>query len=480
MSEQLSPLDATFLELEESDESAHMHIGAILIFEPVPDRGVPSVAELCEQLEVRLPSLPRYRERLSEIRTGGLHWPAWELDPAFDIGAHVRHAALPAPGGDEELLEWAGDYWSHRLDRGRPLWEVVLLEGLSEGRWALCTKTHHCMVDGVGSVDASHLLLDTSPEGSAAPPAPPAPPEASHERGGRAFWPLELVRDTVRAGTGVASAGIGAVLHPSRLGEALERSTALAQLIVRDELVAAPQTSLNQPIGTRRRFEAVEVPLDTLKEIKNALGGTVNDVVLAVTSGGLRQLLLSRGEDPPGRGLRAMVPVNVRSAGDDLAVGNRITSLFAHLPVAEPEPLARYKLAAGEAESLKSGSQGLGGATLIDLAGHAPPVLHAFVARSLFATRLFNVTVTNVPGPQVPLYAFGARLVRIAPLVPLAADHALGVAVLSYDGGVTFGLNADFDAVPDLDVFRDGIASSLAELQELAAEQPVSAGPDAG
>lgn len=477
MSEQLSPLDATFLELEESDETAHMHMGGLLVFEPAADRGAPSLAELREQLEERLPALPRYRERLSDTHTGGLHWPAWEADPGFDIEVHVRHAALPAPGGDEELLEWVSDYWSHRLDRGRPLWEVVLLEGLADGRWALCTKTHHCMIDGVGSVDASHLLLDTAPEGARSA-APSPPPEAEpHEHGGPGFWPLELVRGGVRAGTGVAKAGIGVALHPRRLVEALERSAALAELIVRDELVAAPESSLNRPIGTRRRFDSVDVSLDTLKEVKNALGGTVNDVVLAVTSGALRRLLISRGEEPPSQGLRAMVPVNLRSAGNDLAQGNRITSLFTRLPVAQPDPLTRYQMATGEAESLKAGSQALGGETLIDLAGHAPPVLHAFVARSLFATRLFNVTVTNVPGPQIPLYAFGARLVRIAPLVPLAADHALGVAVLSYDGRVSFGINADFDAVPDLDVFREGIESELTELCELAARASAPPAP---
>ena len=290
--------------------------------------------------------------------------------------------------------------------------------------------------------------------------------------------PWALVRGGVRAGSGAARAGIGAALHPRRLVEALERSAALAELVVRDELVAAPASSLNRPIGVRRRFDCVEVSLDTLKHVKNSLGGTVNDAVLAVTTGALRRLLIARAEEPPSQGLRAMVPVNLRSAGDDLALGNRITSLFARLPVAEPDPLVRYRLAAGEAEALKSGSQALGGETLVDLAGHAPPVLHAFVARSLFATRLFNVTVTNVPGPQVPLYAFGAQLVHIAPLVPLAADHSLGIAVLSYNGRVAFGLNADFDTVPDLDVFRDGIERELAELCALAADPATSPASD--
>ena len=281
MSEQLSPLDATFLELEESDETAHMHIGALLVFEPAADRDAPSLTELREQLEQRLGTLPRYAERLSATRTGGLHWPAWEPDAGFDIATHVRHAALPAPGGDEELLEWVADYWSHRLDRGRPLWEVVLLEGLPDGRWALCTKTHHCMVDGVGSVDASHLLLDTEPGGYLAPTPPHIRARDPHAGDGPSFWPLEVAR----AGAGLAKAGIGAALHPRRLVEALERSAALAELIVKDELIAAPSTSLNQPIGTRRRFECVEVRPDTLKEIKDTLGGTVNDVVLAATTG---------------------------------------------------------------------------------------------------------------------------------------------------------------------------------------------------
>jgi diacylglycerol O-acyltransferase / wax synthase len=241
----------------------------------------------------------------------------------------------------------------------------------------------------------------------------------------------------------------------------------MVDLLIRDEVVAAPHTSLNVPIGGKRRLAVARVPLASLKSIRAELGGTVNDVVLTAAAGGLRRLLLARGEAPPPDGLRAMVPVNLREAAEQLSLGNRITSLFIHLPVAEDRPLARYARQVQEAESLKSGSQALGSRALIDLAGHAPPVIHTFLARSLFATRLFNVTITNVPGPQAPLYAFGSRLIDVWPLVPLAAEHAVALAVFSYDGQVFFALNADRDAVPDVDVLTEGIEAEIAELLEL-------------
>jgi len=457
MTEHLSPLDATFLELEQADPTAHMHIGAALVFDPLPEGGVPSLDRVAAHLDRRLDALPRYRERLSETHTGGLTWPSWQPDGEFDIRHHVHRAALPAPGGDDELLEWLGDYWSHRLDRMRPLWDAVVVEGLSEGRWALCTKTHHCLVDGVGSLDAGYVLLDPSPEpvepGAWLPPAVP---------------PAEEHRGLAHAAAAAARAGAGLALHPDRMREVVRRSSALAELLVRDELIAAPSSSLNRPIGSERRFEVVRVPLARLKEIKSALGGTVNDVALAAVSGGLRRLLIERGEEPPRQGLRAMVPVNIRQAGEKLALGNRITSLFVHLPVAVGDPFARYRATLEEAESLKHGTQALGGETLLELTASAPPVVHAVLARSLFASRLFNVTVTNVPGPQLPLYAFGARLREVFPLVPIAAEHALGIAIVSYDGNVVFGINADRDTLPDIGVLAEGIEDSLDTMLALA------------
>jgi WS/DGAT/MGAT family acyltransferase len=257
-------------------------------------------------------------------------------------------------------------------------------------------------------------------------------------------------------------------LHPSRLRDALDSSRGLAELLIRDELVAAPASSVNVPIGTRRRYLPLTVELADLKAIKSELGGTVNDAVLAIVTGGLRRLLLERGEQPPRPGLRAMVPMNVRDAGEHMALGNRISSLFIHLPVAGSTPCERYEAVTAEAEAHKRGTQAAGGALLVDLAGHMPPVVHSTVARSLFAARLFNVTVTNVPGPQVPLYALGSRMTAIHGLVPLAADHCVGVCVLSYDGSVSFGLIADRDTVPDLDRMAAGMRAELDELLDLA------------
>ena len=457
MSEHLSALDATFLELEESDPSAHMHIGGILVFDPLPGGGAPDIEQVRAQVTERLGVLPRYRQKLSEQRTHGLRWPTWEEDTGFDPAAHIRHAALPAPGGEAELCEWAADYWSRRLDRDRPLWDAYLLEGLDGGRWAIATKTHHALVDGVGSIDVGHLLLDVGPEGNG--PRPDAPPGRPRE------GLLEQIGHAARDAA-------GAVLHPRRT---LEAARAMAELVVRDELISAPASSLNVPIGTDRRFRLVRVPLSEVKGVKRALGGTVNDVVLAACSGGLHKLLVERGETPPA-GVRAMVPVNLREASQELALGNRITSLFVPLPVDEPDPRERYRRAMDAAEGLKSGNQALGGSTLLGITSLAPPAIHAFLARSLFASRLFNVTITNVPGPPMTLYAFGAPMRELLPLVPLAAEHCVGMCIVSYDGTLYIGVVADRGTVPDIDVLADGIAESFHEMVRLADERALALG----
>ncbi len=480
--EQLTALDATFLELEEADQSAHMHIGGVIRMDPQPGGGAPPIDLLRDDVAARLPDLPRFGQRLSEPTTGGLHWPSWEPDPDFDVSRHVFRAGLPSPGGKAELLEWAGEYYSVRLDRSRPLWELVIIE-LADGSWALVTKTHHSMVDGVGSVDIGKTLLDTQPDHNPLPPPTAIAGEPTHHDETRppslasrlSEPPRRLARTGISAGRAalrLAESAAGIATHPERAVDALRRSRALAELIIRDELIAAPQTSLNDPIGVKRRLVVMEASLQSLRGIKGALGGTVNDVVLAAAAGGFRRLLLHRGEELPPDGLRAMVPMNVRDAAERLALGNRISSLFIHLPVDEPDPRRRYERQIVEAEGLKGGSQALGSTTLLDLTGHMPPVLHSFVARSLFATRLFNVTITNVPGPQTPLYCFGSRVREIWPLVPIAAEHAVGLAVFSYDGTLHFCLNVDRDSCPDVEVLADGIATSLDELSELA-ERPV-------
>lgn len=482
MGEHLTALDATFLELEQADRSAHMHIGGVMVFDPPPEGDPPSVDDVRQDLLARLPNLPRWSQRLSAPHTGGLRWPTWEEDEEFEIANHVVAARIPEPRGEQELLGWAAGYYSQRLDRTRPLWEVAVGE-LNGGRWAMVSKTHHCMVDGVGSVDLAQSMLDVEPS-TASKSAPPRPTatrasggEAQRTDGGASALAaqiggagLELVRSGLGAVRGMLRFGVDTAAHPDRARQALIRGRAVASLLYRDEVIPAPRTTLNEPIGPNRRLAAIEIPLGDLKEIKRTLGGTVNDVVLAGAAGGLRRLLLERGEELPAGGLRAMVPVNIRSATDRLAAGNRITSLFVHLPVAESDPKARYLRQVEEAETLKAGTQAIGSSSLLDLTSLAPPVIHSMLARSLYATRLFNVTITNVPGPQQPLYAFGCRMRAAWPLVPLAAEHALGIAVFSYDGNVFVCLNADRDAVRDLDVAVRGIEASLRKLVDLAQE----------
>jgi WS/DGAT/MGAT family acyltransferase len=474
-----------------------MHIGGIMVLEPSPGAGAPPVEDVRAAIISRLGRLPRYTQRLSEPRTGGLRWQSWERDPAFDICNHVRVEALPPPAGIDELREWAGEYFSIRLDRRRPLWEMIVAE-LGDGRWAMASKTHHCLVDGVGSVDAAKVLLDPVrehfPESDAEPGESAEIDDRERDSRGGPSLPFRVagtsLRLTARAvgaaarAIGTAGSAVGAATDPHRIAAGFREARAAAEVVLRDEVVAAPSVSLNEPIGTHRRLAVVAVELDTLKEIRAVLGGTVNDVILAAATAGLRELLIARGEEPPVQGLRAMVPVNLRPAADRLSLGNRITSLFVHLPVSEKAPLARYQAQMEEAEGLKSSNQGIGSRGIIDFAALAPPALHSFLARSLFATRLFNVTITNVPGPQAPLYAMGCEVEEIWPLVPLAASHAVGLAILSYNGTAYMCLNADHDSVADLDVLRNGIESEIETLRVLAAaaartaaEQPSGSEP---
>lgn len=461
MSVHLSPLDAAFLELEEADESAHMHIGWAMVFDPRPAGGAPSLEDLRAQTLERLDLLPRFRRRLSSPRVGSLSRPTWEPDPGFEISSHMRRATLPAPGGEAELLDWLGDFYSHRLDRARPLWETTMLDGLAGGRWALATKAHHCLVDGISGVSVASALLDDKLN--------PAPGSKGLAEAMAALEQEEgTERGTLSRLRGAIGGGLDAARHPRKLGSALSRSRALAEMLVRDELIGAPHTSLNKPIGATRRLAAVDVPLDRLKRIKNERGGTVNDVVLAATAGGLRRLFEHRGEASKVDHVRAMVPVSLRAASEALALGNRVSSLFVDLPLADPDPLLRYRKTVAASEALKSGSQAAGAETLIELAGATPPLIHSVVARLAFTPRLFNVTITNVPGPPTTLYAMGAPMRRVVPLVPIFSGHAVGVAVVSYDGNVTFGLNADRATVGDLHVLQEGIEESLADLGRMA------------
>jgi diacylglycerol O-acyltransferase len=458
MGQRLSMLDTMFLDLEQHDDSAHMHIGAALIFDALPRGGTPDAEAVRDHVRERLGGLPRYAQRLSAPHAGPLTWLTWEPVDGFDLATHVHHATLPPPGGDAELREWLADFWSHRLDRHAPLWEMTLLDGLDGGRWALATKTHHCLVDGVGSWDIGYALLDLAPD--APPPAAIAAASAPERQGdsgdGGAFW---LTPGLVARG---ARAGFGVARHPR---EALDRVRSAVDLLVREEIIAAPESSLNGELGGTRLFEVVRFALDDVKAVKRERGGTLNDVVLALCAGGLRQLLLSRGDALPEKGIRAQIPVNLRAQDREHALGNELTSLFVELPVAEPDPIVRYDTVVERAEAFKASTQGTGGKAIVDLADVSPPIVGDLLARPMFGgPRVFNLTITNVPGPQERLYAMGAPMVELLPLVPLFGGHAVGIAVISYAGQMVFGLNADRLAAPDVAVLAEGIERSFAEL----------------
>ncbi|MHB1837249.1 MAG: wax ester/triacylglycerol synthase family O-acyltransferase [Solirubrobacteraceae bacterium] len=475
MSDTLTALDTAFLELEELDPGALMSIGGAMVFEPAGGGRAPDIAAVRGSLAPRLTQLPRYSQRLSGTRTRGLAWLHWQDDDRFDIANHVRRESLPRPGRARQLCDWTAEFFSHPLDRSRPLWELVLLEGLEQHRWAVGWKTHHCLVDGLGSVGVVGLMLDSdrAPDPAAGEVGQPDGRRSHHDRRAadvrwsRAPRPAEPVTQAVRAGARAADGGLHAVLHPR---EAFARSRALVQLLVRDELVGSPHTSLNVPIGSARRYDVVRASLADLKAIGRALGGSVNDVLLAACAAGLRKLLLERGEELPVQGLRAMVPMNLRDAAGRLALGNRVTSLFVDLPVAETDPRRRLAEIAATTRSLKDSGAARGVTTLLDLADlSSPAVLHAALAQTIFSTRLFNVTITNVPGWPQPMYAFGSVLREILPVVPLAAWHAVGIAIFSYNGRVTVGINADRNTVPDIETLTSGIDAALREMRAAAA-----------
>ncbi len=462
MADTLTALDGTFLELEDSSDGALMHIGALLVFEPAPDGAPPALPDLCRLIDARLGGLARFGQRLSSERTARWAWPRWVDDPHSTVADHVRRAALPAPGGEAELIDWIADFYSHRLDRTRPLWEMVLLEGLEGGRWALAQKIHHCLLDGMSSVGVTDLLLSAQSNGRPADELPAVRGDMGNG-GWRSLLPDAPAPLAQATGAGVhAAAGLlAATLRPH---ETLARSRLLAELIVTDELRAAPGSSLNVPIGPSRRYAPVRCALSDLLTIREVLGGSMNDAVLAVCTGGLRQLLLARDEPLPRAGLRAMVPVDLRTAAERLALGNRVGSLFVELPVAEPLAVERHRLIVERTRRLKNAHAGEASATIVDLSQLAPPLVHASLARMLYGTRLFNLTITNVRGPQAPRYALGSRLLEIHPIVPLAPEHAVGVAIVSHGDHVVLGINADRESMPDLDVLTTGMRQGIEDL----------------
>jgi diacylglycerol O-acyltransferase len=460
--DRLTGLDSSFLHLER--DAAHMHVAGCAVFDgPAPD-----YEELLEQIERRLHLVPRYRQRLAFVPFGQGR-PVWVDDPHFKLSFHVRHTALPRPGGEDELKRLAGRVFSQALDRGRPLWELWLVEGLADGGFALLSKTHHALVDGISGVDIATVLFDSAPD-----PVPVAAPE--HEwvprplpTGAQLLADALLERATV---PGEIVRGVRASLRGPR-SVATRATRALAGLgtVAMTGLQAAPASPFNIRIGPHRRFTWVRGDLAAFKAVKNALGGTVNDVVLAVVAGGLGAYMRLHGEVTEGVVLRAMVPVSVRADIERGALGNRVAAVWAPLPVGVTDPVARLQTISTAMREVKSSGQAVGAEVLTALSGFAPPTIMAQAARLQARQRLFNLVVTNVPGPQHPLYVMGRELRALYPMVPLAENTGLGVAIISYNGQLNFGLTGDYDALRDLDSLAEELAASFEELAAAAGHQ---------
>src|SRR3954470_8557878 len=457
--DRLTPIDASFLHQEK--DASHMHVGALVIFEgpPVPRE------DFVRSLESRLHLVPRYRQKLAFPRFE-MGRPFWVDDPNFNLDYHVRHTALPAPGSEEQLRQLAGRIFSQRLDRSKPLWELWLVQGLSEGRFALISKTHHALVDGVSGVDISTVLFDLSPV-----------PEDSdgagdgwtpHPEPSQAELVTEGIKGMLRTPVELAGRALGAVRRPGQTIEQAREAVEGVAEVAWAGVNPAPDVPLNTPIGPHRRVWWVRSRLEDFKEIKDALGGTVNDVVLTIVSGALGRWLRSRGVRTEGLELRALVPVSIRSEDERGALGNRIAAMRGPLPVYARDPVERLRIVREAMQGLKESKQALGAEVISGLERFAPPTLLAQASRINFSTRLFNLIVTNVPGPQVPLYLMGREMQEIVPIAFLPEDHALAIAVMSYNGKMDFGLLGDYDAMPDIDAFGELLEESLAEMLETA------------
>ncbi|MGH2975034.1 MAG: WS/DGAT/MGAT family O-acyltransferase [Solirubrobacterales bacterium] len=461
----MSPMDASFLHLE--GPTNPMHIGGVSIFEGP----APPFERLEEMVAGKLTLVPRYRQKVRFVPLG-LGRPVWVDDPHFNLSYHLRHSALPPPGGDEQLRRTAARIFAQRLDRTKPLWEIWMLEGLAESRWALLSKVHHCMVDGVSATDLMAVMFGGDGPDSSADEWVPAPEPSGAELVVRTITrrtldPSEQLR-TVRA---AARAPRASLLQARDL---LRGMTSAARVIR-----PVGGSSLTGPVGPHRTWSWGQVRLSDVKAVRGALGGTVNDVVLAIVTGGLRDLLQARGEPLADRTIRTLVPVSVRRPGERGDYNNRVSAMVAELPVGVADPAARLDALRAQMDSLKQSKQAVAGDVLTSLSGFAPPMLLALGARLAARSSSLGLQtgITNVPGPQQPLHTLGRRLLESFPFVPVIGQARISIAIFSYDGGLYLGVTGDYDSSSDIDILTTGAERSMAELLALAAPTPTSQAP---
>jgi diacylglycerol O-acyltransferase / wax synthase len=464
--DRLSALDASFLHMERAEYP--MHVGAVSVLEGGPffdSSGFVRISDVRDLVLSRLPLMPRFRRRLMHVPYDQGR-PIWVDDDRFDITYHVRHTALPKPGSWEQLVALTTRVQEGLLDRDRPLWEIWVVEGLEGGNVGLIQKTHHALIDGVSGVDVATLLLDMQPD--YVPPVardwnPEPAPSASQLL-------LDTLRERMTEPAEIARSVRSLLRGPRHAYErAQEFARSMSTMVTRDAI--APRTSLNVHTGRHRRLGVVRIPLADVKEIRRGLGGTVNDVVLAGVSGGLRCLLAHRGDDTHNLQLRVLCPVSVRSEDQRGSLGNKVSAMFVNLPVDDRPAVERLRAISAQTADLKERRQAVGAEMLLGMTEYVAPTLMSLAARVVHRQPFFNLIVTNVPGPQQPLYMMGARLLEAFPVVPLTRNLSVVVGILSYDGTLHFGLWADRDACSDVEVFASGIDDAFAELWKVAQER---------
>jgi WS/DGAT/MGAT family acyltransferase len=457
----LNVMDASFLHLERPN--VHMHVAGVAVLDPssAPD-GEWNPDQLGDLVQDRIHMVPRFRQKV-RFPPFALGQPAWVDDEDFDVNFHLRRAALPAPGGKRELADFVQRVHSRPLDRSKPLWEMYAIEGLQDGYTAVLFKSHHAMIDGMGGIDIATVMVDFAPE-----PQPverqPWTPAPSSSAGG---FLLESVRDQVTHPVRSLVDGIGRVMRtPAEVWQsARDVIGGAGEILSRG---AAPTSPFNREIGPNRRLALAEFPLADAKAVKNELGGTVNDVVLAAVAGAIRRWYRHRGLNPDGVTLRAMVPVSTRDTSEQMALGNQVSMFFAELPVGIADPTERLRRVREVTGELKSSHQAVAATAIMGTAQWAPPTLHGLAARLVARQRFMNLVVSNVPGPQIPLYIAGARIMAAYPVMPLGPKVALSVAVTSLGGTMGFGFTGDWDGVPDVEVMAEGLDDSIEELKKAA------------
>ena len=460
--DRLTALDASFLALE--SDGVHMHVGTVATFDPGPlakDDGGIDFDAILETSEAALRRAPRFRQKLAE--TPVLGNPVWVDDPDFNPLYHLRHTALPLPGDERQLKRLAGRILSQKLDRTKPMWELWFVEGLPGGRFGLISKVHHCLIDGISGVDllAAFMGPDAEPRPSAEPhrwlprPAPSGALLLANEVSRRVGTPLRVLRGLART-----------VADSEDREKAMHTATGFAEGLSKS-LTPASETPFNVPIGPHRRFDWTRFDLGVVREVKDKLGGTVNDVVLACVAGAVRTFLQRHGVELEGIDFRAFLPVSTRGSDQRGTLGNRVSMLVAPLPVDEPDARARLARIGEETQALKKSGQAAGTEVLEEISDWTSPSLLSGMSRLAASQRSYNLVVTNVPGPQFPVYLNGAKMLESYPLVPLFENQGLGIALFSYDGGLYWGFNSDWEVLPDLHEFVLAVEREFESLRKL-------------